>query len=126
MPVRSRAFPSSPAATAAARRFVRERAGDLDADILADALLLTNELVTNVIKHAGHRPEDPIEVVISLDEPVLKVTVRDRGPGFDRATRRQRTEEGGWGLDLVKALASRWGVERTASGTDVWFEIDRS
>jgi anti-sigma regulatory factor (Ser/Thr protein kinase) len=127
LPVRSRAFPSSPEATADARRFLRETAGDnLHAQVLADALLLTNELVTNVIKHAGHEPEDPIEIVIALDEPVLKVTVRDRGPGFDRTTRRERTEDGGWGLDLVKALASRWGVDRTASGTDVWFEIDRS
>ena len=127
MPVRSRAFLSSPEATADARRFVRETTGDtLEAQVIADALLLTNELVTNVIKHAGHKPEDPIEVVISLEEPLLRVTVRDRGPGFDRTIRRERTEEGGWGLDLVKALASRWGVERTASGTDVWFEIDRS
>jgi len=70
-------------------------------------------VVANVIKHAGHEPEDPIEVVVSFDEPGLKVTVRDRGPGFDRAPPRERIEDGGWGLDLVKALASRWGVDRT-------------
>jgi anti-sigma regulatory factor (Ser/Thr protein kinase) len=124
LPIRSRVLPSHPEATVAARRFVRETlAGDLDPQLLADAILLTNELVTNAIRHAGAK-QGPIEVVISLDDRVLRVTVRDTGPGFDPAQTRERTAVGGWGLDLVKNLSSRWGVQELAAGTDVWFEID--
>jgi anti-sigma regulatory factor (Ser/Thr protein kinase) len=102
-----------------------EAADDVHPQLLDDALLLTNELVTNAVRHAGHATKDPIEVAISVDDRTLRLTVRDKGPGFDPARPRERTEEGGWGLDLVKALSSRWGVERTDTGTDVWFEIDR-
>lgn len=124
MSIRSRVLPSHPEATVAARRFMRETlAGDLDAELLADAILLTNELVTNAIRHAGAK-QGPIEVVTSLDDRVLRVTVRDTGPGFDPAQSRGRTAVGGWGLDLVKTLSSRWGVEKLDEGTDVWFEID--
>jgi anti-sigma regulatory factor (Ser/Thr protein kinase) len=99
-------------------------AGDLDAQLLADAILLTNELVTNAIRHAGAEGA-PIEVSVSLDEGVIRVNVRDTGPGFDPDRTRKRTADGGWGLDLVRSLSSRWGVERLDEGTDVWFEIDR-
>lgn len=127
MPVRSRAFPSRPESTAEARRFVQEAVADgLHPQVLADALLLTNELVTNAVRHARHSSADPIDVTISLDDGVLRVTVRDGGPGFDPAQPRERTGEGGWGLDLLEALSSRWGVDGTEAGTDVWFEIDRS
>jgi anti-sigma regulatory factor (Ser/Thr protein kinase) len=123
MPTRSRAVPSLPAAFVEARRFVRETAGAaISTQALDDALLLTSELVTNAVRHGS--TEDPIEVMVSVDDRTLRVAVRDQGAGFDPNERGVRSEGGGWGLDLVRRLSSRWGVERDGNGTDVWFEID--
>jgi hypothetical protein len=52
----------------------------------------------------------------------VRVEVADHGPGFDPEIRH---ETPGFGLRLVDKLASRWGVERSARGCRVWFEVDR-
>ncbi len=125
MPTRSRVLRSAPEASSEARRFVREAAADVPPRLLNDVVLLTNELVTNAVRYAGHSAEDLIGVEISVDDRSIRVTVRDKGPGFDPARPSERTEEGGWGLLLVETLSSRWGVETRDAGTDVWFEVDR-
>lgn len=126
MPIRSRTLRSVREAPSEARRFVREAAADdVPPRLLNDVLLLTNELVTNAVRYAGHTTEDPIEVEITVDDRSIRVTVRDEGPGFDPARPGERTEEGGWGLLLVETLSSRWGVETRDTGTEVWFEVDR-
>jgi anti-sigma regulatory factor (Ser/Thr protein kinase) len=107
-----------------ARRFVRESVGPVPRRIVDDAILLTSELVTNAVRHAGHDDQDEIEVTVSVDARVLRITVRDRGPGFDPEAVIPRSDEGGWGLDLLRRLSSRWSVDRGSAGTDVWFEID--
>jgi anti-sigma regulatory factor (Ser/Thr protein kinase) len=108
-----------------ARRFVRESVGRVPRRIIDDAVLLTSELVTNAVRHGGLDDRDAIEVTVSVDARVLRITVRDRGPGFDpEAVARRRSDEGGWGLDLLQRLSSRWGVDREELGTTVWFEID--
>ena len=126
MPIRSRALRSVPEAPSEARRFVREAAADdVPPRLLNDVLLLTNELVANAVRHAGHTAEDPIEVEITINDRSIRVAVRDQGPGFDPARQKERTEEGGWGLLLIETLSSRWGVETRGTGTTVWFEVDR-
>jgi anti-sigma regulatory factor (Ser/Thr protein kinase) len=126
LPIRIRVLPSLPEASIEARRFVRETvANDIEAQVLEDAILLTSELVTNAVRHAGHAAGDPIEVEITMDDRVIRVTVLDNGSGFDPDRPRERGEEGGLGFHLVRALSSTWGVERTAAGTGVWFEIGR-
>lgn len=118
-----RAFPPTPETAAAARGFLREVA-DLPADVLADVLLLTTELVTNAIRHADHRPGDQIQVTVFEGAGSFKVSVRNRGAGFDARAPHVRTEEGGWGLRVVGTVARRWGVEVDRGTTEVWFEID--
>ncbi|MDX6703370.1 MAG: hypothetical protein QOF26_3596, partial [Baekduia sp.] len=86
--------------------------------------LLTSELVGNAVRHAG--PLNPAERIVfhaRLGEDHVRVEVADHGPGFDPEVRH---ETAGFGLRLVDKLASRWGVERTARGCRVWFEVDRS
>ena len=125
MPVRSRVVPSRPAAFVEARRFVRETAAsNAPRQVLDDAMLLTSELVTNAVRHAGQSSDDPIELTVSIDPTILRVSVRDRGSGFDPLELRTRSDEGGWGLDLVEKLSSRWGVDRRPETSNVWFEID--
>jgi anti-sigma regulatory factor (Ser/Thr protein kinase) len=121
---RSRIVSSRPTALVEARRFVQESAGQIPKQTLDDAVLLTSELVTNAFRHAGIGAEDAIEVTVSIDTRVLRIMVRDRGSGFDPEAIRRRSDEGGWGLDLVRRLSSRWSVDRREVGTDVWFEMD--
>ncbi|MDN4171537.1 ATP-binding protein [Nocardioides sp. SOB77] len=120
---------SSPRATGAARRFLRERlhAWDVEGEVVDDAQLCLSELVTNAVVHAGTASE--LRVV--LDGGVLTVTVRDLGGlGKPSAGEPHPSEDldplrvYGRGLQLVDALSTRWGSERDATGTTVWFALE--
>lgn len=124
MSTSSRVVSSHATAFVEARRFVRDSVGPVPSRIVDDAILLTSELVTNAVRHAGLDDQDEIEVTVSVDPRILRITVRDRGPGFDPEAMVPRSDEGGWGVDLHRRLSSRWSVDRDSAGTDVWFEID--
>ena len=52
------------------------------------------------------------------------VEVIDQGKGFARTVRERGFDAlGGWGLDLVETIASRWGIHEGSS--HVWFELER-
>jgi len=88
---------------------------------VGDAPLLVSELVTNALLHG----QGTIEMHARLDENHLIVEVIDHGKGFERVVRERDFDRvGGWGLSLVDALASRWGIHAGASR--VWFELERS
>src|SRR6266536_469515 len=120
-------YDPEPAAAAAARRFVRETLhswGAADRSRLVDdAVLLTSELVTNAIVHAG----TPLRVSCRLDGGEVEVTVRDRHPArtihdaFAAVDDAERTS--GRGLMLPAALASSWGVSYARSAKAVWFRM---
>ena len=115
------AFAPVPEAVQTARHALHDRglAGDLDHTVA----LLTSELVGNAVRHSG--TADPAERIVfhaRLSEDHVRVEVADHGPGFDPEIRH---DTAGFGLRLVDKLASRWGVERTARGCRVWFEVDR-
>jgi len=95
--------------------------GLIEADLLVDAQLLVSELVANAIFHGrGH-----ITLRARLDEDRLVVEVVDEGSGFERGLRRSDFEQiGGWGLDIVEEVSSRWGVHEWT--THVWFELEWS
>ena len=114
------ALRARPEAAGAARRLlVRE---GLDPDLDHTVCLLTSELVTNAVRHAGVDPSDRIVLAARLDADFARIEVRDSGPGFDPDV---RTRAPGYGLRMLDMLASRWGVDTDASGTRVWFEVDR-
>jgi anti-sigma regulatory factor (Ser/Thr protein kinase) len=115
------AFSPVPDAVRTARHALRDRG--LDADMDHTVSLLTSELVGNAVRHAGALdPTDRIVFHARLSEDHVRVEVADHGPGFDPEVRH---ESPGFGLRLVDKLATRWGVERTARGCRVWFEVDR-
>lgn len=111
-------------AAAAARRALREDSKELPATLRDDVLLLVTELVSNAVLHAGAGPEHPLHVQLLRGPRWLVVTVADEGPGFSRhPTLERHNESGGLGLFLVDQIADRWGVESTAVGARVWFEM---
>ena len=128
--VASAAYQPEPSAAAAARRFVRQtlRSWDIagrswDPDrVVDDAVLLTSELVTNAVVHAG----TPLDVVCRLTSGELEVAVRDRHPTRtlpDIPQAASISAERGRGLLLPSALASSWGVTYARTAKAVWFRM---
>jgi len=95
-----------------------ETARDTDA-----ASLLATELVTNAVRHAGLTCHEAIGLEVGIKDQMLRVSVTDGGPGFDKPKHPVGGLGGGFGLQLVEAIADRWGVNRNGV-TEVWFEID--
>lgn len=123
MPAASTTLPANGEAPGVARRALSELITDaFPAGLAMDAELLTSEIVTNSVRHAGLAEEDRIVIDLDLSEDRLRVCVSDEGPGFEYGTPQAR-EIGGWGLVLVDRLADRWGIVRNDPNR-VWFELN--
>jgi anti-sigma regulatory factor (Ser/Thr protein kinase) len=119
-----------PRSVGLARRFLREflDGSDVSEDVAYTAQLCLSELVTNAVTHASTTSE----LRATLDSGVLTVAVRDRGQArHSRAVGEARPDPDadplrvyGRGLQLVDALAHRWGSQRDAVGTTVWFVLE--
>jgi anti-sigma regulatory factor (Ser/Thr protein kinase) len=85
------------------------------------AVLLTSEVVTNVVLHA--RTE--LELRMALRDECLHVEVCDLDPARPEPRDAAPDEPSGRGLRLLAALSGRWGVSTTpgVDGKAVWFEI---
>ena len=116
VPPQSRVLSAGPRTSSEARWFLLEALKDHDVSVdVGAAALLTGELASNAARYGG----EPIGMSVSIEEAGLRVTVHDQGSGFDPLT----VIEGSGGLRLVDKLSSKWGVEQTERGTNVWFEI---
>jgi anti-sigma regulatory factor (Ser/Thr protein kinase) len=110
-----------PRSAGEARQFVAEHLRDVVSDDVTEiAVLLTSELVTNVIVHA----RTPLRLDVEADPGgAVRVAIADDLPrppvprviGDGRLT--------GRGIHLVQSLAREWGVEPTERGKRVWFEL---
>ncbi|QIJ65083.1 SpoIIE family protein phosphatase [Streptomyces sp. JB150] len=111
---------------ASARSFVRDTLqGWGYADIVDDAVVLTSELVTNAVVHAGTaadvlclRADDGVRIEVSDRYPEREVPLQNAAVAMSGPDR-----EGGRGLQLCAALATRWGVEYTPTHKNVWFQL---
>lgn len=109
-----------PASARAAREFVAQTLlGWGRAEQTEAAVLLTSELVTNAVIHAGTR----VVVTLRLAGGSLRIAVLDESA--ERPHRRHEPNHlgGGRGLMLVEALAASWGVSVEGPGKSVWFEL---
>ena len=118
----------TPAAARAVVRSVLEEAALHE--LLNEALLLTTELSTNAVVHAGTE----LDIEVLGDAGGVTVTVTDFAPGpveelavGPKNDKSDITEvsERGRGLLLVDHFASRWGTVHTGTGKGVWFRLDR-
>ena len=113
-------LPAGPGGPATARAaLTRWLTGKVPGGVLADARLLASELVAN-----SGGPKLPGEAAtlgfaVELRDGALRVDLR--APSRPAAPR-PGLARGGFGLQLVEALASRWGVDDDA--THLWFEVE--
>ncbi|CAM5697323.1 hypothetical protein SPURM210S_08117 [Streptomyces purpurascens] len=112
---------------ASARSFVRDTLqGWGFADIVDDAVVLTSELVTNAVVHAGTsadllclRSDEGVRIEVADRYPEREIPLQGAAINMGNPDR-----EGGRGLQLCAALAGRWGVEYTPTHKTVWFQLD--
>lgn len=117
---RSEAFPPEPSSAGGARRLVTRALEEWNADELVDTCsLLVSELVTNSLLHAA----SDVLVHVDLDDQLVRVGVADRSTTVP--VRRQYGAQAatGRGLELVEALATRWGIDTGPEGKTAWFEV---
>jgi serine phosphatase RsbU (regulator of sigma subunit)/anti-sigma regulatory factor (Ser/Thr protein kinase) len=89
-----------------------------------EALLLTTELVTNSVVHAG--TEVDLEIIAGGGSVTVSVLDFKAGPLLGSAAGADTADlaERGRGLHLVDALADAWGTLHFADGKGVWFRLD--
>ncbi|AGZ38547.1 putative magnesium/manganese-dependent protein phosphatase [Actinoplanes friuliensis DSM 7358] len=124
-------LPNDRRTPAAARALVRSILEETGLDSLVnEALLLTTELSTNAVVHAGTE----LDIEVEADRGGLTVTVTDFAPGpveqLAVGPRNDKSDIGevaerGRGLLLVDHFASRWGTVHEGTGKGVWFRLER-
>jgi anti-sigma regulatory factor (Ser/Thr protein kinase) len=85
------------------------------------------ELAANAVRHGRvPRRDFALRLVHRPAAALIRVEVSDTNPALPvRLAPAPADADGGRGLLLVDALASRWGVtERTGPGKTVWAELD--
>jgi anti-sigma regulatory factor (Ser/Thr protein kinase) len=115
-------LPGDVTTPAAARRFVRSALESVEADpvVVETAELLTTELVTNAIVHAGGKSH----LFIRAAKGVVRVEITDPDDRLPAMAAPDTDSPGGRGLVIVNGLASAWGVQTTSKGgKTVWFEL---
>jgi anti-sigma regulatory factor (Ser/Thr protein kinase) len=115
-------LPPTARAPGLARASVRQCLAEWRQDVRDTVELLTSELVTNSLLHAGLAPDQPIGLRMRVLGDRVRVEVTDQGGGFRPHPRRGPLGRGGYGLELVAGLASTWGV-RPSRPNMVWFEV---
>ena len=113
-------LPAEPRAAGAARAVVRDRlrAWDLE-DLLDTVVLLTSELVTNVLVHTASAPA----LAVARTGEGVRVEVSDTSPVPPARRRHSPSATTGRGVKLLEDLADDWGCEVTGDGKVVWFTV---
>jgi anti-sigma regulatory factor (Ser/Thr protein kinase) len=111
------------AAPARARRRLVALEAQVEPSLLDDLLIVVSELVANSVKYG---PGEPITVRLRVDGArLVQGEVEDEGEPREPPQVRLRPggPSGGYGLNLVDRLSTRWGVRE--GSTRVWFVLDR-
>lgn len=115
-------LPGDARAAGLARGAVRERLRSWNLDDLLDvAVLLTSEVVTNVVVHTASAPS----LGVAQDGGGVRVTVVDASPSPPVLRRHSPTATTGRGVRMLYDLADDWGWERVGAGKAVWFVLQR-
>lgn len=96
----------------------------VDKDQLQTLRLVITELITNSIRHSGMNGQGVVALDIRMREGVLRCTISDPGPGFEKPeiVKPHDNRPGGFGLVILASVADRWGVSHDDLFR-VWFEL---
>jgi transcriptional regulator with XRE-family HTH domain/anti-sigma regulatory factor (Ser/Thr protein kinase) len=117
-----RTLPADTQAARTAREAVTFVTDEIPEATAQTARLLVTELVSNSVRHGPQGAGATVELAIEVGRNVLRVEVADRSSTPARA--KPPSHEGGYGLALVDAKASRWGTEQRDSLNVTWLELD--
>jgi two-component sensor histidine kinase len=101
------------------RQLVRALLDGRDGMVVDDAVLVTDELVTNAVRHGG--PHRTCRLALIAGGSRLRIEVVDGATTQPRF--REPDSTGGRGLVLIDQLASAWGVAQHRDGKTVWAEM---
>jgi anti-sigma regulatory factor (Ser/Thr protein kinase) len=110
----------STSAPSQARAMLDALVADLEPETLGDLRIVVSELVSNAVKYG---PGTPVHVELDVCAPArVSGEIVDRGdPATAPRIHERPGEHGGYGMRLVDALTTAWGVRE--GSTDVWFEL---
>lgn len=91
-------------------------------DLQGDAALVTSELATNSVVHAG----SPFRARVDHTGEVIRITIEDTGAGRAEGRNATQQEVDGRGVQIVNALAQSWGSDLRLGGKTVWAEFPAS
>jgi anti-sigma regulatory factor (Ser/Thr protein kinase) len=110
-------LPADATAPGQARARLRSWLQTRDLEALADsAALLTSELVTNAVLHAGA----PVGLSLAAVPAGVRIAVSDCSPTGPSVRHHSREATTGRGLRLLSELAQEWGWEPADDGKVVW------
>jgi anti-sigma regulatory factor (Ser/Thr protein kinase) len=97
---------------------------DVPPGLVLHAELVLEEMLGNVVRHAGLPPDARIDVEARLVPEGVRITVEDRGPPFDPVAAPERpppaslqqAEPGGLGLKLIRRMTAACDYGRTPDG----------
>ncbi|MEW2167861.1 SpoIIE family protein phosphatase [Streptomyces sp. NPDC007084] len=93
-------------------------------DQVDTAVLLTSELLGNVLVHTEQAAVLRAEISGSQDHRRLRVEVTDRSDDVPHRRAPGELSSSGRGLVLLDLLAHQWNVRPEPEGKTVWFELD--
>ncbi|MGH8957639.1 MAG: ATP-binding protein [Acidimicrobiia bacterium] len=116
-----RSFPPESRSASAARKFVLGAGWSDDDDVNLRLATVVSEIVTNAILHA----RTAFLVTVLTTGETIRVAVRDKSADLPIRRLYHDLQPTGRGLQIIEALADRWGVAKEPEGKTVWFELQR-
>ncbi|MGW3667661.1 ATP-binding protein [Streptomyces sp. NPDC005141] len=120
--------PAHPSRASGVRGMVTEhlRRLRLPSECVDNAVLATEELFVNALKHGSPDRGDTVTVIVECGPRELRVSVADRSSALPGARTAGGAEESGRGLAIIAALTDDWGIapaDPGIQGKKVWFSI---
>lgn len=110
-------FPGQPDQVSQVRCLVGQHAQTTP--VADDVVLIASELASNAVLHSRSQGAD-FTVACEVSAQYVWIAVEDRGGSW----RPPEPDGCHYGLAIVAALATRWGVEATADGRVVWARVE--
>jgi anti-sigma regulatory factor (Ser/Thr protein kinase) len=115
---------AEPAHIADARHQLAELLHDWpDRDQVDGAVLMTSEMLTNVLVHTDSDAQLTAEITGPPAGRLLRVEVADTSDDLPRRREPGETASSGRGLVLMEELADAWGVDPRGDGKATWYEL---